>query len=65
MCLHHFAGHVEQDRNHRRVIIAVDDEAHLLQSGPEVSGVLCQLANPFNACDEQKKREEKAPDVHE
>ncbi len=47
--LHHFAWHVEQDWNHRRVVIAVDDEAHLLQLSPEVSGVLCQLANPSNA----------------
>jgi len=29
--------------------MAVDDEAHLLQPGPEVFGVLCQLADPSNA----------------
>lgn len=47
--LHHFAWHVEQDRNHRWVIIAIDDETHLLQPGPEVPGVLCQLPYPSDA----------------
>ena len=50
MYLRNFAWHIEQDRNHRGVIIAIDDEAHLLQLRSEVSGVLCQLADPSNAC---------------
>lgn len=57
---HHFAWHVEQDGNHRWVIIAVNDEAHLLQSGPEVSGVFCQLLDPSNTSVKAKT----PPDVH-
>lgn len=57
---HHFAWHVEQDGDHRGVIVAINDEAHLLQSGPEVSGVFCQLVDPSNTSIKARP----PPDVH-
>lgn len=56
---HHFPRHVQQDGDHRRVVVAVDDEAHLLQPGPEVSGVVCQLADPSNT-----SRKARTPHAH-
>lgn len=61
--LHHFAWHVEQDWDHRWVIIAVDDKTHLLQPGPEVAGVCCQLADPSDAW--KMSSSETQPDVDE
>ena len=52
---HYFAGHVEQDGDHGRAVVPVDDEAHLLQPRPEVTRVLRQLPDPLYACGGKKK----------
>ena len=47
--LPYLCGHVQHHGNHRGVVVAVDDEAHLSQFPAEVSGVLRQLPQPVSA----------------
>lgn len=42
-----FGGHVEHHGHHGGVVVAVEDEAHLLESPPEIRGVLSQLQHPI------------------
>lgn len=51
-----FSRHVEHHGYNRRVIVAVDDEAHVTEFPAEVGGVLRKLSDPFNTWKRQIKR---------
>lgn len=44
----YFSRHVEHHGYNRRVIVAVDDDAHVAEFPAEVGGVLRKLSDPFN-----------------
>lgn len=45
----YLGGHVEHHGYHGRVLVAVDDEAHLLEPLAEIDGVLGQLSHSVAA----------------
>lgn len=49
-----FCWHVQHQRHNRGIFISVDDKAHLFQSSPEISRVLCQL---LHTCSPYKRTE--------
>lgn len=47
--LRYLGGHVEHHGYNRRVLVSVDDEAHLLKLPAEIHCVLCQLMHTVTA----------------
>lgn len=45
-----FDGHIQQERHYRRVLVAIQDEALLMQTFAKITGVPLQLFDALPAC---------------